>query len=155
MSTYKIIDEPTPSPISRLATNPMWPLLAVMLASPIFGWIWFVVNSIAIGSPTKLKEFLMACVGVIFLSVFYIYLGSLNQSGDSGISEYIDYIRLAGVIVSISISYYLFVAQQQPFGLYEYFGGTTMNAIPILVVGFLFGNKVQSFILTSILQVIA
>lgn len=151
MSKYEIIDEPAPGALAQLSTNPMWPLLAVMVASPVYGWLWFIINSFAIGSPTKIREIIVSLMGMVFISFFYLFLSELKQS-ETIYLDYIEYIRFSGVIVYISISYYLFVVQTQPFQLYEYFNGKVINGVPVLVIGFIFGNELQTHVITSILR---
>ncbi len=153
MEKYRIIDEPRMSSISRVSANPMWPLLSVMIASPVFGWIWFIVNGLAIGSPTKLKEILIACGGIVFLGFFYINLGKIMSDDESIFIQYVDYIRLISVIISLWISYYLYILQSLPFRLHEYFNGPTMNGVIALAIGLVLGNDFQVLILTMIIRI--
>ena len=51
--SYRIGDEPRPGALARVAVDPMWPLLAVMLGGVWLSWPWFVLNGVVVGSPTR------------------------------------------------------------------------------------------------------
>ena len=55
-TTYHLADEPRPGGLAHLAVQPFWPLLAMMLAGSWLALPWFVVNALAVGSPTRGKE---------------------------------------------------------------------------------------------------
>ena len=50
--TYKIIDEPAPSTISRIAVNPVWIFLASLFGGTGIGLAWFALNAFAISSAS-------------------------------------------------------------------------------------------------------
>lgn len=61
---YRIADEPEPSAWRKYATSPMFPLLASMLAGQWLAWPWFILNGIAIGSPTRRKELRVVAIAL-------------------------------------------------------------------------------------------
>jgi tetratricopeptide (TPR) repeat protein len=61
---YRIIDEPSPSSLARVAVKPFWPLLASMLGGTWLAVPWFILNGFALGSPTRRREALLAALAV-------------------------------------------------------------------------------------------
>ena len=61
---YRIEDEPRPGALAHLVVSPMPILLAAMLGGPWLAWPWFVLNGIALGSPTLRRELAVVAVGV-------------------------------------------------------------------------------------------
>lgn len=121
-ATYRIIDEPTPSPLSRLTVNPAWIVLASFLLQPI-AWIWFLFNSFAMGSPTRGKEVLWAGagLGVILLMSrapeWALLQGWLTSSETH---RYVPYWTILRQVVVLSISYRLFLYQVIPHQIFNY-----------------------------------
>lgn len=62
---YRIADEPEPSTWRRYATAPIFPLLASMLAGQWLAWPWFILNGVAMGSPTRAKELRVIGVALV------------------------------------------------------------------------------------------
>lgn len=131
--TYRILDEPRPGGLAHLAVNPLWPLLAVMLGGVWLSWPWFVLNSFAVGSPTRFREFGLA-VGGLFGSVAVLL--TINWLRLEGVLDNVafSYAVVALVVWKLLISYWLYILQARTFGLYEYFGGAVRNGALVAVL---------------------
>jgi hypothetical protein len=83
-SGYRIADEPQPSKWKSLATSPLFPLLAAMLAGQWLAWPWFILNGIAMGSPTRAKELriiLLALGGSVVGAFVVLVIPDENELG--------------------------------------------------------------------------
>jgi len=137
--TYQIMDEPQPGGLSRVAVQPFWPLLAVMFGGAWLSWPWFVLNAIAIGSPTRRRETIIAICGFAGNFVLSIGIGTLLYNGTlpQGVGPYLG---LGLIVWKLGISYWLFVLQSHTFGIYEYYGGTVQNGLIVVVAGSIGGR---------------
>ena len=125
---YRLLDEPRPGRAAQLAVEPMWILLGTMLGGVWFGWPWFVLNAIAVGSPTRVREIVAVCIGfagtiAITLGVFWAFDGPLSHLGVTAVR----YAHLGLLIWKIALSYYLTVVQGRTMALYRYYGGIVRN----------------------------
>lgn len=156
LTSYQIIDEPRPGLLSRLAVNPLWPLLGFILGGVFFSWIWAVFNSFALGSPTRVRESVVVILGAVgYFALFFLMLILVNSGLVEGLSHH--YTRILLVAVALLPSYYLFQRQSTAFELYEYFGGKTINALPLLILGFgyLAGGKLQVAVINTVMNGVA
>ena len=142
--SYEIADEPNPSgELGNLVFEPNAPLLASMLCGAWLAWPWFIVNSIAMGSPTMHRE-IRACLlglGVTVALAFGVY-GLV----DAGVieSKLTLQIALLGVTAyKLGMAYFVSTIQARTFHVYEYYGGTVQKAIYVLVVG----SQLRPFVL--------
>ncbi len=71
-TAYHIPDEPRPAGLAHMTVNPFWPLLCVMFVGAGFSWAWFVLNGIAMGSPTRRRELWIAIGGLLGNAVLLI-----------------------------------------------------------------------------------
>lgn len=149
MTEYQIIDEPRPSSISHLTANPVWPLLSHMLGSPFYAWIWYGLNSFALGSPTRRRELALIVLGVVGTFVWIIGVFAL-EAGEVISRTSQPYTRLGLTIFSLTISYFLYMLQHSPFEIHKYFEGKVMNGTVGLVLAVVIGKKVQSIILSLV-----
>ena len=138
--SYRILDEPRPGALARAVVNPLWPLLAVMLGGAWLGWPWFVLNAWAVGSPTRLRETLIAVAGfvgnvVLVAAMVAAYEGGFLSQGT------IPYALLTVTVWKLGLSYVLYTIQSRSFHLYEYYGGTVRNPLLILVVATVWGRS--------------
>ncbi len=130
-STYRIADEPRPGGLQHLVVSPVWPLLAVMFAGHTISWVWFVVNSVAMGSPTKRREIGLVVAG--FFGVFALRLGIGYLWSAELISEpAVPYLVLPVMLLQLGMAYALYSLQTRTFGIYEYFGGIARNGLMIV-----------------------
>jgi hypothetical protein len=147
-ATYRIQDEPSPSGLSHLVVNPMWPLLAVMLAGAWLSLPWFALNSFALGSATRRREWVLAGVAlpITFLLLTGMELLRANGVVPQGATPYLE----VGLSVwKLTVAYILFTLQQRSFALHEYFGGAVRNGMGVLLAGTLFGRGAVSRLLGS------
>ena len=134
--SYRIEDEPRPGPLAHLVVNPLWPLFAVMFGGAGVSWPWFVFNGLAVGSPTRRREIVLAVGG--FLGSFALILAIVALADAELLSRLgVRYAFLALTVWKLGVSYWLYTLQSRSFGLYEYFGGRARNGVLVVVIGFL------------------
>jgi len=134
--SYEIADEPTPSgELGNLVFQPNAPLLAAMMCGAWLAWPWFIVNSIAMGSPTKSREIklaLLAFGGSIVLGL--IVFGLV----DAGVIESALVLRIALLGITcwkLGMAYWIETVQSRTFHVYRYYGGPVQNAGYVLFAG--------------------
>ena len=134
--SYEIADEPTPSDsLGNLVYEPSAPLLAMMMCGAWLAWPWFIVNSIAMGSPTRDREIKLCAIafgGSIALALLVFGLV------DAGIieSKLALQIALLGVTTwKLGMAYLISTVQGRTFHVYTYYGGNVQNAFYILTTG--------------------
>jgi hypothetical protein len=136
MSTgYRIYDEPRPGGLGHLVVNPMFPLLAIMLAGAWLAWPWFVFNAVALGSPTRRKESAIAAIAVAGTVVLGLGLLAMVSRG---VIESKLWIRLAVIVLvtwKLGLGYVLHTLQNRTFHVYEYYGGAVRNGMLLLAAG--------------------
>jgi hypothetical protein len=121
-ASYRIIDEPKPSPLNRFAVNPVWIVLASFILQP-YAWIWFLFNSFALGSPTRVKEVVWAAAGlglIALLGRLPIWAFDQDMLTVWEIKRYAPYWVILRQLVVISISYRLFLYQIAPHQILSY-----------------------------------
>lgn len=132
-STYRIPDEPLPSAWSRQVVDPMWPLLAVMLAGNAIGLAWFVFNGIAMGNPERRREWLWAGISLLLALLLWLGLGYLLQQGVLD-KRSVRYAALLPVVVKLAVAYRLYLGQTACHELWEHCGGQSRNGMIPLVL---------------------
>lgn len=136
---YQIPDEPKPSGLTHLAVDPMWPMFAQMMAGSWLGLPWFLLNSLALGSPTRKSEMLwmLSCVlGTIGLYFAYMqasHLGLLDGSGRR-------IALLSFVVLKLIVGYVLYLKQARVFEIWTHYGGQARNGLFVLAIGALVGR---------------
>ena len=127
---YRIVDEPTPSGWARLAVRPLWPWLALELGGAWVGVPWFVVNAIALGSPTRKKEIALALVLPIVTMVLFlgVVLLSLNLPKSA-----LPYLLIPIHFLKLLAGYLLLTWQSRAFQLHEHFGGEVRNGLYLML----------------------
>jgi hypothetical protein len=134
MSSYRIVDEPTPSGLERWAVRPFWPLLAQMLAGAWLAWPWFVLNSIALGSASRRREQAWVAAAVIGSSLVAGVVMWMLESRMMSV-DVARYVAIALVALKLGVASWLHALQQRTVGLFEHFGGTVRNGVGLVVVG--------------------
>lgn len=137
---YHLPDEPRPGGLSRYAVDPMWPLLAVMLAGNVFGLAWFVFNAAALGSSARIREWSLAAaslVGCIVLLVLLALAGEMGWLGPSAMR----YASLSVVAWKLLCGYAIYLSQQRSCELWQYFGGNPANGLPVVIVLTMLGGN--------------
>jgi hypothetical protein len=135
MSTlrYRIPDEPRPTGMAHLAVDPMWPLLALMLAGNGIGLLWFAVNSRALGSPAAMKEGLyiaISLIGCIALGVVLAWCRQQNLLSDESLA----YAELSIAVLKIGVGYALYISQSRCAELVQHYGGILRNGAVVAIL---------------------
>lgn len=133
--TYKVMDEPAPGRLRTIAVHPQWPLLASMLCGAWLAWPWFVLNGIALGTPTRRREALtigaglLATIGLAWVLLLLV---------DRRVIESTLALRLALLLFfgcKLAVSYATVLLQARSFGTYEYYGGKVRSGVAPIVAG--------------------
>lgn len=135
---YRLDDEPRPGALARLAVEPLWPLLGLMLGGAWLGLPWFVLNGVAVGSPTRVREAALAAIGLLgslglAFGLLYLWQGGILDKGS------LQYAMLVLVVWKLAIGYALFVMQASTIELYQYYGGVLNRfGLPVVLLGAFF-----------------
>ncbi len=135
---YRLDDEPRPGALARLAVEPLWPLLGLMLGGAWLGLPWFVLNGMAVGSPTRAREAALAAIGLLgslglAFGLLYLWQGGILDKGS------LQYAMLVLVVWKLAIGYALFVMQASTIELYQYYGGVLNRfGLPVVLLGAFF-----------------
>ncbi len=130
---YRIPDEPRPTGMSHLAVDPLWPLLALMLAGNGIGLLWFAVNSRALGSPTAMKEALYIAASLIGCIALVAALSWCRQQAllsDEGLA----YAALSLAVLKLSVGYALYISQSRCAELVQHYGGILRNGAVVAIL---------------------
>jgi hypothetical protein len=127
-ATYRIADEPVPGRLASLAVSPFWPLLSVMLAGSWLALPWFAVNSAAIGSATRRREWAWLAGGAVVSAA----LGWALLVADISLRGF-RYALVALVAWRLAVTYRVFSLQQPAFELHRHFGGAARNGLLLVV----------------------
>jgi len=131
--SYRIVDEPAPSALGRLAVNPFWIVLIGMLGPGFLAGIvpepqllvllWFGFNGVALSSPTRRAELLWVAAGMAIIAVFR-YLPDDPQQPNAveldSLRAWMPYLWILRSAVDLTVLYRLFLYQVGPFQLYRY-----------------------------------
>lgn len=132
---YRIVDEPVPGGLQRIAVNPMWPLFAFMFGGALLAWSWSGVNAYALGSPTRRRE-----LGIILLgfagTVALVIAAGLAAKAEVITRDHLPYVILGLVVWKLGISYWLYFLQSRTFELYQYFGGAVRNGVAGVIAAY-------------------
>lgn len=135
--TYRLPDEPGPSPLARYAVAPFWPLLAVMLAGAWLAWPWFAFNAYALGSPTARREALTAALGFVATAALAL-LAILAFDRGWLSSDLAARLCVVGIVsFKLAVSYYLHTLQSRTYAVFEHYEGTGRSGEKLLLAGFL------------------
>jgi len=130
---YRLPDEPLPSGLARFAVDPMWPLLALMLAGSGIGLAWFAFNSAALGSPTRTREWLYAVAALVGSALLLLLLGIAASQAWLDPRQ-LRYAALSLLAFKITLAYLIYMLQLRPHELWTYHGGESANGLPALAV---------------------
>jgi hypothetical protein len=130
---YRIVDEPAPSALGRLAANPFWIVLAGMLLPAAFDGdsyavqplvlLWFVVNSFALSSPTRRPEILWAAAGGAIVAAFHDLPSRLlahDLVDMPTLRAAFPYLEILRSAIDLTVLYRLFLYQVGPYQLHRY-----------------------------------
>lgn len=135
-TSYRLEDEPRPGALARVAVEPLWPLLALMLAGAWLGLPWFVLNGFAVGSPSRYRELLLASLCMLGSVAIGFALLYAWQAGYIESKAGLQYAMLVLVVWKLAIGYTLFSLQSSTIELYQYYGGVLSRwGLPIALLG--------------------
>jgi hypothetical protein len=135
--TYKIIDEPAPSAVSRIAVNPVWIFLASLFGGTGIGLVWFGVNAFAISSASRLRELGLVVVGLAGTPLLVATLSGLLNIGWLG-PGLVPYLQLVVTGFQLAVIYLLHLSQHKSYELFSLYGGVGRNGLLVVVaLGFL------------------
>ena len=149
MSGYQIADEPRANALTRVAVDPVWPLFGVMFGGAWLAWPWFVLNAIALGSPTRHRE-IAVCAGALVgaCALALAGLAIVASLPDESRAGAVPYVVLAATVWKIGSCYALYSLQARTFGIFEYYSrGKVANGLPVVAVGFLLGARFEGSLL--------
>lgn len=133
---YRIEDEPRPGALAKWAVSPFWPLLGLMLGGAWLGLPWFVFNAIAVGSPTRVREWGLAGLCLLGSLVIGAVLLQCVAAGYIQTQAQIQYALLILVVWKLAIGYLLFMQQNATIEIYQYYGGELNRfGLPVVLVG--------------------
>lgn len=131
---YRIIDEPRARAAERLIVNPLVILfvsifLPLLWSPPLMGrfwmpFVWIMVNSFLLGSPTFWKELLISVgalgsmLGLVFMAGAFAETLQLDNGG----SVY-PYFRIALLAAFYLFLYLVVFIQMAPWSIYDYVRG--------------------------------
>ena len=142
--TYRIVDEPAPSPLERLTVNPFWPLLGSMLAGAWLAWPWFALNSFALGRGRRFDVDLG--VLAIGLSLNAALVLGLEKALTLELFEGAQYFALLPQAARLTVLYVVFLRQQRTFQLFEHFGGVGRNGLLVVIAASFVRGSVLSHV---------
>jgi hypothetical protein len=130
--TYAIVDEPRTSRYVRWATQPYFPLLALVMGGAWAAWPWYAFNSVALGSRTRGRELGLVAVGFVGAVIIAVALGALYHAGVLTRIT-LPYAQLVLVVWKIGLSYWLYELQSRPAALRQHYGGVLRNGAMVVV----------------------
>ena len=132
-TSYRIIDEPAPSPLGRFISNPFWIVIAGMVAPSLVSGIvpqpqllvllWFGFNSFALSSPTRRAELAWIAGGLLIAGAFVFLPVRLVTSGTVPLADMraaLPYLWILRSAVDLTVLYRLFLYQLGPYQLHRY-----------------------------------
>ncbi|MBI5543693.1 MAG: hypothetical protein HY901_07400, partial [Deltaproteobacteria bacterium] len=106
---YQILDEPAPGPLATVAVNPIWPLLGAMMGGSWLAMPWFALNALALGSPTRGREILLALLGGLggnlLVALLLLYAGEALGVTTAGVR----YAIILPTLWKMGVAYALFI----------------------------------------------
>jgi hypothetical protein len=137
---YHIPDEPLPTDLARFAVNPQWPMFAQMLAGSWLAIPWFVFNGLALGSPTRNREMLLAALSIAGVGALVFGLDYAQQI------RLLDgvWLRIAAlsiIVLKIGVAYALYFSQARVFEIWRYYGGMPKSGLAVVLLGSYFGPQ--------------
>jgi hypothetical protein len=153
---YHIQDEPTGRRSHALIVNPFWGLLALMLGGAWLSALIYGANAVLLRGPTWRREITLV---VLMLVGAPLILIGIVQLAPWVPKQSLSYVFLTVTQWKLGVAYWLFFLQQNTFGLYEYFGGTSGEArrgsvgMALVVVGLLLRSSVVNTFESPLWQV--
>jgi len=131
---YAIPDEPRPSRLEHLVVDPMWPFFGLMLGGLWLALPWYVINGIALGSPTRRREWLALATAAGGSLLLLELIGQAIQVGwIAGVQ--VNLALLSLVLLKLGMGFAVYSLQQRSFQLWTHFGGVPRNGILLAIAG--------------------
>jgi hypothetical protein len=130
--SYKIIDEPAPSAVSRLAVNPVWIFLASLFGGTGIGLLWFALNAFALSSASRLRELGLVGVGLVGTPLIFATLSAALNAGWLG-PGLVPYLQLVVTGFQLLVIYLLHLSQHKSYELFSLYGGAARNGLLVVV----------------------
>ncbi|MBI1384467.1 MAG: hypothetical protein GC150_06110 [Rhizobiales bacterium] len=121
---YQIVDEPRPGALARFAMNPMIPIIVFM----IFGSFWyvlspggllFILNSLALGGPTRAREIAFACLAVLAKDAGGAAL-AIGWPRTPDLAPVLPYLEVIPLAVGLWLAYQVFLLQSRSHHIREH-----------------------------------
>lgn len=115
---YRLVDEPRPSPLSKLALPPLLVFMVATFFQP-WGYLLIVFNAIALNGPQRNREIGFALVP------FPVYFGALEAletavRGDVMTASQADYLFVLAIAIGLASAAFAFISQHRTFELRRY-----------------------------------
>jgi hypothetical protein len=134
--SYEIADEPTPAAgWENLVFQPTAPLLGIMWCGAWLAWPWFIVNAIAMGSPTLRREIKLCLIGLGGTFALALIVFGLVDAGVIESRVALQIALLSVVAFKLAVAYAVSTIQQRTFHVYTYYGGAVQKAMYVLIAG--------------------
>jgi hypothetical protein len=131
---YAIPDEPSPSKLEHLVVDPMWPLFGLMLGGLWLALPWYVLNGIALGSPTRRREWLALAIAALGSLLLLVMIAWASEAGwIEGVQ--VKLALLSVTLLKLGMGFAVYSMQSRSFQLWEHFGGVPRNGLPLAVAG--------------------
>ena len=142
---YRIADEPRPGVLAHLASDPVLPLFGFMFGGAWLAWPWYLLNSVAVGSPTRGREIATVVTGLLGSAAMAAYLVTADRAGRLSEGLTLNFLLLALVTWKLAVTYVLYTLQSRTFEIYRYFGGAVNGSMFILIlVGLFLRERIMS-----------
>jgi len=138
---YRLPDEPRPTGLAKYVVDPMWPLLAIMIAGNGFGLAWCVFNAFALGTQDRIRECALAALSLLGTAALLVGLNAANANGWLAGSE-LHYAALSLVALKLTCAYVIYTWQSSTFEVWEHYGGRARNGFAVLFLLAFFGRNV-------------
>lgn len=150
LARYHIEDEPRPGRLERLITDPMWPLFGMVLGAGWIGFLWFIVNGVALGSSTLRREIawvvggIAGAAGLAYAALWLVGSRTLPVSA-------VPYLILVPMTWKLAVGYVLLTLQRRSFALWEHYGGQASRPVFVVIAAFIFGRMLLQNVTNDVL----
>lgn len=153
VARYRIPDEPRTTGLVKYAVDPMWPLLATMLAGNGIGLLWFAFNTRALGSVSAAREYGYALLSPLACVAVFLAIAAGVESRWLPNDASVEYAKLAYPAVKLTFAYLLYLSQARSAELLTHYGGTLRNgAIGLFACFLLSRNVIDGMLLPALLD---
>lgn len=137
--SYVIEDEPVSGGPTRqrLIVEPLWPLLAVMLAGVWIGWPWLLFNAIALGAAQWRQQARLLLIGLVGTALLAGLIVALLEARVITRIVELRVALLAVTVWKLGITYRVQAMQLGTVELYRHYGGTPRSGGGVLVLAML------------------